>query len=221
MKIELIKNIFNRVSLFFAQILFSIVMPPLLIPRIARMRVSRSMVAFCFGRLYGGKYQHVIDSFDGKYGMAMAKGLSKAKEIAGDNISVILDCGTGTGFVTRQAAEYFPNARIVAFDLLDGMLLQARKNCREIAERTMHLKADTFALPLANDSVDLILAQNTIPNFEDFTRVCRSGGIVVFADCSAGWITGLAKRLIINTGLFKKVLGEPVAQGFFILAENH
>ena len=51
----------------------------------------------------------------------MAEGLSKVKQIAGDSISVILDCGTGTGFVTKQAAEYFPKAKIVAFDLLDGM----------------------------------------------------------------------------------------------------
>jgi ubiquinone/menaquinone biosynthesis C-methylase UbiE len=214
------EKIINHLSLFFAQVLFSIVMPPLFIPRIARLRITRSIVAFCFGRMYGNKYQHVIDSFDGKYGLAMAEGLSKVREMTGDSISVIVDCGTGTGFVTKQAAEYFPGAKIVAFDLLDGMLVQARNNCQDIAARVIHLKADTFALPLANNSVDLILAQNTIPNFEDFTRICRSDGMVVFVDCSAGWITGLAKRLVGKTKLFKTVFGERVASGFYILAQH-
>jgi SAM-dependent methyltransferase len=214
-------NVFNRLSLFFAQLLFSVVVPPLLIPLIARQRVTRSIVAFCFGRMYGNKYQHIIDSFNGKYGIPMAQGLSKVNEIAGDKISVIVDCGTGTGFVTKQAAEYFPDAKIVAFDLLDSMLGQARHNCKQIAARVIHIKADTFALPLANNSVDLILAQNTIPNFEDFARICRSGGMVIFVDCSAGWVTRLAKRLVEKTKLFKTVLGERVALGFYILAQNH
>ena len=214
------KTLFNRLSHLFAQLLFSLVMPPLFIPWIARMRITRSMIAFCFGRLYGNKYQNVIDSFHGKYGLAMAQGLSKVKEIAGENISVIVDCGTGTGFVTRLAAEYFPDARIVAFDLLDGMLSQARQNCREIASRVIHIKADTFALPLAENSVDLILAQNTIADFEGFKRTCRPDGMVVFVDCSAGWIANLAKGLVKKNGLFTKVLGERVALGFYILAQN-
>ena len=195
-------------------------MPPLFIPWIARLRITRAMIVFCFGQLYGSKYKNVIDSFDGKYGLAMAEGLSKVKEIAGDRVSVIVDCGTGTGFVTQLAAEYFPDARIVALDLLDGMLSQARQNCKDIASRVIHLKADTFALPLADNSVDLILAQNTIADFEGFARTCRPDGMVVFVDCSAGWIAGLAKHLVKKNGLFEKVLGERVALGFYILAQN-
>ena len=214
------KTLFNRLTHFFAQLLFSLVMPPLFIPRVARLRVTRFIIAFCFGRMYGNKYQSVIDSFHGKYGLAMAQGLAKAQELAGDKISVIADCGTGTGFVTRQAAECFPEARIVAFDLLDGMLSQARHNCKEIANRVIHLKADTFALPLADNSVDLVLAQNTIADFEGFTRICRPGGMVIFVDCSAGWIAGLAKALVEKNKLFKTVRGERVAMGFYLLAQN-
>ena len=102
-----------------------------------------------------------------------------------------------------------------------GMLSLARNNCQEIAGRVLHIKADTFALPLADGSVDLVLAQNTIPNFEDFARVCRPGGVVVFVDCSAGWIAALARRLVEKSGLFKKVLAGRVAMGFYILAQNH
>jgi hypothetical protein len=35
--------------------------------------------------------------------------------------------------------------------------------------------------------------------------------MVVFVDCSAGWIAGLAKRLVEKTRLFKNVPGERVA----------
>ena len=215
------RNLFNRLLHFFAQLLFSIVIPPLFIPSIAKLRVTRSMITFCFGRMYGNKYQDVIDSFHGKYGLAMAEALSRVKQIAGDQISVIVDCGTGTGFVTNQATEYFPNAKIVAFDLLDDMLLQARNNCKGISSRAIQIKADTFALPLADNSVDLILAQNTIPNFEDFVRICRSDGIVVFVDCSAGWIANIAKRLLEKQQLFKEVVGERIDLGFYILAQNY
>ena len=56
-------NILNRLSHFFEKILFSLVMPPLFIPRVARLRITRNLIAFWFGRLYGNKYQNVIDSF--------------------------------------------------------------------------------------------------------------------------------------------------------------
>ena len=214
------RYLFNRLSHLFAQVLFSLVMPPLFMPGIAGMRATRSIIAFCFGRMYANKYQIVINSFHGKYGLAMARGLSKVKEIAGDKVSVIVDCGTGTGFVTAQASKCFPNAKIVAFDLLDGMLAQARHNCKEIASRVIHVKADTFALPLADRSVDLILAQNTIPNFRGFARICRPDGIVVFVDCSAGWIAGLAQRLLERQRLFKSVMGERVDLGFYLLARK-
>jgi len=150
----------------------------------------------------------------------MAEGLAKAKEIAGDNIFVVADCGTGTGFVTRQAAEHFPHATFVAFDILPGMLAQARDNCRDISTDVFHVQADTFALPLADDSVDLLLAQNTMPCFTEFARVCRPGGMIIYVDSSAGWIAGKAKRLVEKQLLFERVLGERVDLGFYVLAQK-
>ncbi|MCP4628553.1 MAG: class I SAM-dependent methyltransferase [bacterium] len=85
----------------------------------------------------------------------------------------------------------------------------------------IHIKAHTFALPLADNSVDLVLAQNTIPNFTDFARICRSDGMIVFVDCSAGWIADMAKRLLEKQQLFKKVVGERISLGFYILAQNY
>ncbi len=214
------KNPFTGLAHFFAQILFSIITPPLLMPRIAKLPITRLFISFCFGRLYGNRYQDIIDSFQGRYGLAMAEGLAKAKEITGDNIFVVVDCGTGTGFVTKQASEQFPHATFIAFDILHGMLMQARNNCKDIATDVFYVQADTFALPLADQSVDLLLVQNTIPCFAEFARACRPGGIIIYVDTSAGWITNLAKRLIEKHQLFEIVMGEQVDLGFYILAKN-
>lgn len=213
-------NPVNRLALFASQIIFSVITPPLLIPRIAKLRFTRSIISFCFGRSYGNRYQNIIDSFQGRYDLAMAEGLRKAKEIAGDNISVVADCGTGTGYVTRQAAEIFPHATFIAFDILPGMLMQARDNCKDISTDVFHVQSDSFALPLADESVDLLLAQNTMPCFSEFVRVCRPEGIIIYVDSSAGWIASMAKRLIEKQQLFGRVLGEKVDLGFYILAQK-
>lgn len=213
-------NPVNRLALFASQIIFSIITPPLLIPAIAKLKFTRSIISFCFGRSYGNRYQKIIDSFQGRYDLAMAEGLRKAKEIAGGNISVVADCGTGTGYVTRQATEIFPHATFIAFDILQGMLLQARDNCKDISTDVFHVQADSFALPLADESVDLLLAQNTMPCFSEFARVCRPGGMIIYVDSSAGWIAGMAKRLIEKQQLFERVLGEKVDLGFYILAQK-
>lgn len=213
-------NPVNRLALFASQIVFSVITPPLLIPGIAKLRFIRSFISLCFGRSYGKRYDSIIASFQGRYGLAMAEGLARAKKIAGDGISVVADCGTGTGFVTRQAAEQFPHATFIAFDILPGMLAQARDNCKDISTDVFHVQADTFALPLADESVDLLLAQNTMPCFTEFARVCRPGGMIIYVDSSAGWIAKMAKRLVEKQRLFEIVLGEKVDLGFFVLAQK-
>lgn len=213
-------NLGMSVAHFFSQVLFSAITPPLLIPGIARLSVTRSLVAFCFGRLYGARYEDVIDSFQGRYGLAMEAGLVEARDMVGSDASLVLDCGTGTGFVTRQAAAHFPEADFVGSDILRGMLAQARSNCLKLGSNVFHVQADTFELPLADQSVDVLLAQNTIPCFEEFSRVCRPGGAIVYVDTSAGWIASLAARLVLNHGLFDRVTVKRVGLGFFILAQT-
>jgi len=213
-------NPVNRFALFASQILFSVITPPLLMPGIAKLRFTRSFISFCFGRSYGNRYQNIIDSFQGRYGLAMAEGLAIAKKIAGDKIFVVADCGTGTGFVTRQAAEQFPHATFIAFDILPGMLTQARDNCKDISADVFHVQADVFALPLADESIDLLLAQNTMPCFTEFARVCRPGGMIIYVDSSAGWIARMAKRLVEKQRLFERVMWQRVDLGFYVLAQK-
>ena len=210
----------NRLALFVSQILFSIVTPPLLIPRIAKIRFTRSLVSFCFGRAYGDRYRHIIDCFEGRYGLAMAEGLGRAERIAGRQISVVADCGTGTGYAAGQAAAHFPHATFMAFDIVPAMLVQARELAKESPAKHYFVQADSFAIPLKDASVDLLLAQNTMPCFTEFTRVCRPGGILLYADSSAGWISDLVRRMVRRLALFEEVSGERVDLGFYVLAKK-
>jgi ubiquinone/menaquinone biosynthesis C-methylase UbiE len=122
--------------------------------------------------------------------------------------------------VTRQAAEFFPAGDFIAFDILPGMLAQARENSAGGSIDVSFVQADVFALPLANESVDLLLAQNTMPCFKEFARACRPGGMVIYVDSSAGWIAGLARRLVKREQLFETVLGGRVDMGFYVLAQK-
>jgi len=210
----------NRIGHLFSQILFSLITPLLLMPRLARLSMTRKVIAFCFGRLYGNKYDNIIASFKDKYAEPMSLAMKKTKERLNNEVLVILDSGTGTGFATKLAAKEFPDAFILALDILPGMLKLARNNCHTLEQRVFHVQADTFSLPLSDESVDLVLAQNTMPAFHEYHRVCRPGGVVLYVDTSAGWIAGLARRLVEKHNLFDKVEGRQTGMGFFVLAQK-
>lgn len=212
--------ILNHAGHLTSQVLFSLITPLLLFPRIARLSVTRRTIAFCFGRLYGDKYDKIIEAFKDKYAEPMSAAIRKAKEKLSSTTPIILDCGTGTGFVTRLAAQEFPQSSLIAVDILQDMLKLARNSCRALKPRVLHVQADAFSLPLADESVDLILAQNTIPAFDEYHRVCRPGGIVLYVDTSAGWIANLARRLVERHHLFDEVKGEKVGMGFFVFAQK-
>jgi SAM-dependent methyltransferase len=216
----IMSRILNSLGQLMSQALFSLITPPLLMPRIARLPVTRRIIAFCFGRLYVDKYDNIIAAFRDKYAEPMSVAIKKAKESLNHEARIILDCGTGTGFVTRLAAAEFPHASVIATDILRNMLGLARNSCRTIKGRVLHVQADTFSLPLADESVDMILVQNTMPAFHEYHRICRPGGMVLYVDTSAGWIAGLARRLVDRHCLFDRVEGERVGIGFFVLAQK-
>lgn len=74
------KNTINRLGLFLSQAMFSAVTPPLLVPKIARLPATRLVIGFCFGRLYGNRYDDIIAAFKDEYGEPMSSAISKARE---------------------------------------------------------------------------------------------------------------------------------------------
>jgi malonyl-CoA O-methyltransferase len=96
---------------------------------------------------------------------------------------VVLDVGCGTGFFTRALQERYPEAQVLAVDNAYPMLQAAAQQ----ADAATYLCADAYALPLGDQSVDLIFANLLLPWCDDleklmreWRRVLRKDGLLVF-----------------------------------------
>ena len=103
----------------------------------------------------------------------------------------ILDCGSGTGFISQLLAERYPKAKITALDLAFNMLKQARGK-RTFKQRWKkqfrYVNADVESLPFADASMELIISGLTLqwcqdlPKvFKEFKRVLAPGGLLMFS----------------------------------------
>jgi ubiquinone/menaquinone biosynthesis C-methylase UbiE len=96
-------------------------------------------------------------------------------------IHTILDLGCGTGRFSEALADHF-NAEVVGIDPSNKMLDQARTKLRD--RRVRYELGRGEAIPLPNDSVDLIFMSMTFHHFDDrllaareCRRVLRDGAI--------------------------------------------
>ena len=107
--------------------------------------------------------------------------------------SRILDAGSGTGWGTRQLAQRYPAAQIVALDIAMGMLSIAHgrfgwlKKLFGGANQTQ-LCGDMEALPLAANSVEMVWSNlavqwcNDLPaTFVELHRVLKVDGLLMFS----------------------------------------
>lgn len=100
----------------------------------------------------------------------------------------VVDVATGTGLVLRAIAARHPGARLVGVDLSPGMLAVARA----VLPQAHLVQADASALPVAEESVDLVtcvtalhlLAEPELA-FDEWARVLRPGGRLVTATFAA------------------------------------
>jgi malonyl-CoA O-methyltransferase len=105
----------------------------------------------------------------------------------------VLDAGSGTGWGTRQLAQRYSAAHLVALDIAPGMLQAARDQSawwRKLfsGSRQSLLCADIETLPLAPASADLVWSNlavqwcNDLPEaFAEMHRVLRVEGLVMFS----------------------------------------
>jgi malonyl-CoA O-methyltransferase len=99
----------------------------------------------------------------------------------------VLDLGCGTGFALDDLARRYRRARVLGLDFAAGMLARARRRGSWL-NRPRLICADMEALPLADDSVDLIFSNATLqwangPDgvFAELMRVLRPGGLLMFS----------------------------------------
>jgi len=95
-------------------------------------------------------------------------------------LTTILDLGCGTGRFSESLAAHF-DAGVVGVDPSEKMLDQARKKLRD--QRVRYERGCGEAIPLPNDSVDLIFMSMCFHHFNDprlaaleCRRVLREGG---------------------------------------------
>lgn len=99
----------------------------------------------------------------------------------------ILDLGAGTGHEARGLADMYRGARVIAMDLAWSMLRHAKWG-RLPWRRPRAVCGDMEAIPLADDSVDMIFSNLALQwcrepalVFSEMRRVLRPGGFILFS----------------------------------------
>jgi ubiquinone/menaquinone biosynthesis C-methylase UbiE len=103
----------------------------------------------------------------------------------------VLDLGCGTGQLTADLAARFPDAEVVGLDLSADMLSHAR---RRLA-RARLLRANVYALPLPDESLDLVTSTISYHWYleperalAEIHRVLRPGGRFVLATMATSFV---------------------------------
>ena len=103
----------------------------------------------------------------------------------------VLDAGCGTGWGTRQLAQRYASAHVVALDIAQGMLHAARDKSgwwRKLSGKSSYACADVEALPLAASSMELVWSNLTVQwcndlpaTFIELQRVLKVEGLLMFS----------------------------------------
>ena len=133
-------------------------------------RLFRPLLAATFDRL--------APSWDARIAQDRLSAIGLAFDAVDPPPRTVLDLGTGTGSVARNAAERWPEAEIVGADVSAGMIEQARRNA---GPRERYDVADAAGLPYADGTFDLVALNNMIPFFDELARVTAPGGRVAIA----------------------------------------
>ena len=102
----------------------------------------------------------------------------------------ILDVGAGTGYLSAGLAKVFASANLLELDVSLRMLKINRKKVpwyKKLLTEKILLCGDAEYLPMASESVDLIISNLTIQwcnqlplAFSEFRRVLKPGGLLMF-----------------------------------------
>jgi len=100
---------------------------------------------------------------------------------------VVVDLGSATGNATAALAKRFRGAQVVAVDLSHAMLRRCRDK-RSWFSKVSVVQADALALPLADQSVDVVFSNLLLPWITDpaaiaaeVARVLRKDGLFAFS----------------------------------------
>ena len=100
----------------------------------------------------------------------------------------VLDLGAGTGELTRSIGKRYRRSRVVALDISQAMLRVARAKTWRLLSRQQFVCGDAESLPLASESMDLVLSNATLqwcsnPDrvFSEILRLLKPGALFMFS----------------------------------------
>ena len=101
--------------------------------------------------------------------------------------ATVLDLACATGATYKALTKRFRGAHIIALDLSANMLRRARRRQSWFSKYSL-LQANATAIPLADDSVDVVFSNQLLPwiadtsaLFSEVGRVLRENGLFLFA----------------------------------------
>lgn len=145
-------------------------------------------------------FSHAAPSYDDAAILqkTVAERVDERLELTTLNPLVVVDVGAGTGLLTQKVIQRYPQAQHIAIDLSEGMLAQARQRLKApkfkwlpqhlwSKDAAQLINADAYALPLADQSVDLLVSNLMLQWCDDldrvfieFRRVMRPQGLLMF-----------------------------------------
>lgn len=144
----------------------------------AAQQIDKRRVADSFSR--------AAATYDSVAELQRAVGTALLAHLPDATPQVVMDLGSGTGFFTPQLKQRYPDTTVLSLDLAEGMLAYSRAE-RPVAD-THWICGDAEALPLADNSVDLIFSslaiqwcENRTALLSEIARVLRPGGVFCFA----------------------------------------
>ncbi len=127
-------------------------------------------------------------SWDSQVGVGRGEGLRRVvEECSLEPGSLVLDLGTGTGvLIPHILGEIGSRGRVLAVDVSQGMLTEAREKFRE--ENVLFVRADAHHLCAPEAAFDRVVCNAAFPHFADreltlreMIRVLRPGGVLVIS----------------------------------------
>ena len=144
-------------------------------------------------RLVGRSFSRAAPRYDQVAELQRRVGEELLADLLGSSLRprTIVDVGAGTGHFAARLLERFPDARLIALDLAEGMLRQIRAR-PNVKERGWLVCGDAESLPLADRSADVVFSNLALQwcldlsaAFAEFRRILRPGGIVLFSSFGA------------------------------------
>lgn len=118
--------------------------------------------------------------------------ISELQKIINVDTSDLLDIGCGEGYFTRFFSEHCYDARIYGVDIAkEGIRLAAKGR----SPREIYLVASSYLLPLADESMDIILRIYAPSKDEELFRVLKPSGKLIIVTPGENHLIGLREKI--------------------------